>query len=370
MKRVIWAVIAVGFLVVSCGGNIKKVQNGVFSNYDNTITIGKALENNKFLKGGKWKAIEMNGRDYVTYTVKLTRSQAEEIMTASLPRYYENYADQNKPNYVTARAFYNILRRWSGDAGNAERLAKWTSMSGEEVNQAIDIFKVKLDTYKEPREAEFYNYSGIIEKIGESKLNDDFLDPYLHTFIQSDKVTPLSQTQIQTYYGSFGQGEVLSPKVLNYFIYDVVTTDINRLYSDLLVENGMFTGEAKSVFNKTFGKTNYADNKDLIAALIRTRTKYYDWHKKAKADYENATAEYEERKNNDIEPMFTIDGYEMTLSFVMNQDNSFTINMLENYAEFTLNCFNNLKVRFNAYNIEDAQIILQFIYSPFTPKFF
>ena len=78
MKKVIFAVMVIGFLAVSCGGgggNIKKVQNGVFSNYDNTITVGKALENNSILKGGKWKAIEMEGRDYVTYTVRMTGDQ-------------------------------------------------------------------------------------------------------------------------------------------------------------------------------------------------------------------------------------------------------------------------------------------------------
>jgi len=217
MKRVIWAVIAVGFLVVSCGGgggNIKKVQNGVFSDFDNTITVGKALENNKFLKGGKWKAIEMNGRDYVTYTVKLTRSQAEEFMTAILPQ-------KSKPNYGTASSFYRTLNKWSyyAEKGDADALAKMTSMSAEEVKQAIDIIKPEV------------------------KSNEKYLD------------------------------------------------------------------------------------------------------------------------KEDIEQMLTINGYEMILSFVMNQDGSFNINMLETYAEVTLNCFKNLKVRFNAQNIKNAQNILDFIYS-------
>jgi hypothetical protein len=60
----------------------------------------------------------------------------------------------------------------------------------------------------------------------------------------------------------------------------------------------------------------------------------------------------------------------MTLSFVMNQDDSFTTNMLETYTEVTLNCFNNLKVRFNANNIENAQSILKFVYSPYRPNLF
>jgi len=208
MKRVIWAVIVVGFLVVSCGGgNIKKVQNGVFSNYDNTITVGKAIENNKFLKGGKWKAIEMNGRDYVTYTVKLTKVQREELITGNL--IYNGR--ENKPNYGMALAFWQKISSWKNL--NADALAKKISMSTEEVNQASDIIELEL-------------------------------------------------------------------------------------------------------------------------------------------------------KGGEIAQMLTVDGCEMILSFVMNQDGSFTTNMLEVYTEVTLNYFYNLKTRYNAHNIEDAQRILGFIYRP------
>jgi hypothetical protein len=223
MKRVIFTVITIGFLMVSCGGgggNIKKVQNGVFNNYDNTITVGKAIENNKILKGGKWKAVEMNGRNYVIYTAKLTRVQTDELVMESSA--LANY--KNKPNYWTALSFYNTLVAWTYTSRNPDALAKWTSMSAEEVNQAIDIIRPK----------------------------------------------------------------VLSP------------------------------------------------------------------------------GQYE----NDIEKMLTLDGYEMTLSFVMNQDDTFTINMLENETEVTLNCFNNLKVRFKAGDIENDQSILRFIYKPSVPKFF
>jgi hypothetical protein len=241
-SRSIWAVIAIGFLAVSCGGgggNIKKVQNGVFNNYDNTITVGKAIENNRILKSGKWKAVEMNGRNYVTYTAKLTRLQAEElIMESSTLASYKN-----KPNYGTALAFYRTLIAWTYASSNADALAKLTSMSAEEINQAIDIIRPDVT---QPRQSDYKNWS----------------------------------------------------------------------------------------------------------------------------EHENAVKEWMERHENDIEKILTIDGYEMTLSFVMNQDDTFSLNMLENETEVTLNCFNNLKVRFKAGDIEDDQSILKFIYSPSAPKFF
>jgi hypothetical protein len=46
---VIGAVITVG--LASCGGDVNKVKNGVFSSYDDTITIGEALRNNSTMKG-------------------------------------------------------------------------------------------------------------------------------------------------------------------------------------------------------------------------------------------------------------------------------------------------------------------------------
>ncbi|MDR2718384.1 MAG: hypothetical protein LBB89_10025 [Treponema sp.] len=215
MKRVIVAVFVVGFLTVSCGGgNIKKVQNGVFGNYDNTITVGKAIENNKFLKGGKWKAVEMNGRDIVTYTAKLTGTQVMGFVIESM---FESY--RSRPNLYITQRFAENLTRWVGGSN-------LTSMSKEEIDQVRDIIKTKLVEY--------------------------------------------------------------------------------------------------------------------------------------------------ERGNNgeDLEKLLTFNGNEMTLSFVMNQDGTFTTNMLEFYTEVTLNCFNNLKVRYNAKNFETTQYILDFVYKAYTPSFY
>jgi len=370
MKRAIWAFIAVGFLAVSCGGgNVGKVKNGVFSDYDNTITVGKALENNKILKGGKWDSVEMNGRKYVKYTASLNEAQIQELLLNLLSN-DRDYKD--KPNYWSATKFRNNLQRWRG-AGNAEILAKVTSMSGEEVNQAFEIFNAKLNAYDVPKEDDFFDYSGIIEgKFNDQWLNDSFLDPYLLTI--KDKVTVVKKfTSLRTKqhdHGWFSEGEGLSPKIVDDLIYCVVTTYIVPGYTKLLIENGMFTDEAKSEFDRAFGVTNFADNKDLIDALVRTRTKFYDWHIKAQNDFDKAKAEYEERRKNDIEPLLTIDGYEITISFVMNQDDTFEINMLEIYTEVTLKCFNNLKVWFNVGNSENAQSILSYIYKGFTPNIF
>ena len=361
------AVLAVGFLAVSCGGNIKRVQNGVFSDYDNTITIGKALENNSTLKGGKWNTVEMNGRDYVTYTVRLTGAKVQELLPESFPASY-----RSKPNYGSAEEF---------------KLSKITSMSDEEKNQVRGIIKAKLNAYEHEQEQvrlsrpsppyrdSFINYSGVIDNHDFSwnntgKMNDDFLDPYLLTsksqFISDDRVSNSAR--------------------FDDYIYRTVTDGISsRTNPELGVKDGEFTiyhgpfasGNGAMISFSSL-KNDYGDNTDFINALVRTRTKFYDWYvnlklpeyENAMAEYENAMAEYEERQNRDIEPLLTIDGYEIILSFVMNQDDTFTTNMIEVYTDVTLNCFNNVKVRYNVANSSNADSILSYIYRGFTPNFF
>jgi hypothetical protein len=319
------------------------VQKGVFSNYDNTITVGKAIENNSILKGGKWKAIEMEGRDYVTYTVRMTGNQVRALLPESLSS-TESY--RNKPHYGTAVSFYYNLSFWRRYNGY-ER----TSMSAEEIEQAYDIFKAVLEAYEEgPKFDDFFNPSGVIDR--PEKIHDDFLDPYLRTIRDQIDSDP-------DFYWDSNEG-----------IYKVVTYGISSSNPLLEIENGMFTANLKSaVFDGWFGNTKYANNTNFINALVRTRTKYYDRYVKAFADYRNAYTEWQERSKNDIEPLLTIDGYEIILSFVMNQDDTFTTNMMESYAEVTLNCFDNLKVRYNVGNIKNDQSILNYIYRGFTPAF-
>ena len=189
------------------------MQNGVFSNYDNTITVGKALENNKYLKGGKWKEVEMNGRKYVTYSVKFTGKQVRDFLAETKSAFDHT----SKPNFWTAWQFNNNLSGFS--SGRV-----MTTMSAEEINQVRAIFKEK--------------------------------------------------------------------------------------------------------FNESDGY-----------------------------------------KQGDIEPLLTIDGYELVLSFIMNQDGTFTTNMIEPTTEVTLNCFNNFKVQYSPGNIESDQSILRYIYTDMMPEF-
>ena len=359
-------VLVIGFLTVSCGGgggNIKKVQNGVFSSYDNTITVGKALENNSTLKGGKWEALEMDGRDYVTYTVRLTGEQVQAILLKS---FSSNSFYANKPNYGTAMEFYeNALILWFNNVRNATVLARLTSMSAEEVNQARDIFKAELDSYNEsPERSDFFDYSGILDRNRSGqiiKVNDDFIDPYLLTItpVLVD-ITPRGRNTFSIYRSD-----------LDDRYCDIITYSIRGSDTPLLeIEDGNLIGSAKRRFDYRLGDTDYADNTDLLNAIVRTRTKFYNWYVEYHLKYENAMAEWRERRNNDIAPLLTIDAYEVTLSFIMNQDDTFATNMMEGYTEVTLNCLDNLKVRYNAGNSESVQIILSCIYRGFTPDFF
>jgi hypothetical protein len=141
MKRLILTVFAVGFLAVSCGGwggNIKKVQNGMFPNYDDTITVGKALENSKFLKDGKWKAVEMGGRNYVTYTVKFTGEQIKGYLQEAETMISDF---KNRYNYWVAYQFNTSISKWRNASADANRLASLTSLSSDEVKQVRESFK-------------------------------------------------------------------------------------------------------------------------------------------------------------------------------------------------------------------------------------
>jgi hypothetical protein len=137
MKRTIFAftvVLAVALLATSCGGggNISTVKNGVFSNYDPSITVGKALENNPNLKGGKWAATEMNGRNYVTYTVNMTQDQ---IISCLLND------PQGLPNYFFARNFFTRLDNISDNAMVDGSKPKFASLTTDEFKEVHEILK-------------------------------------------------------------------------------------------------------------------------------------------------------------------------------------------------------------------------------------
>jgi hypothetical protein len=191
------------------------VQNGVFSDYDNTITVGKALENNSILKGGKWEAVNMDGRDYVTYTVQLTGAKVQELLPEALSSANGNY--KNKPNLGSATEFRSALYSQRRVSGYAETLAGITSMTAEEIIQATDIITAKLKAYDErPTQPDFHNFRDI----------PGMIDPYL---------IPLLETQ--AYYGK---------------IYQLVSHVYDSGELKLEIENGMFTGRTKSSFDIGF----------------------------------------------------------------------------------------------------------------------
>jgi hypothetical protein len=144
MKKTILAftaVLVVALLAISCGGgggNITKVKNGVFSSYDASITVGKALENNPNLKGGKWAAIEMNGRNYVTYTVNFSREQIQQFLPSAFDFniFFGTLSSTtaNYPNVACASLFRRHLLSPSFES----------SMSTEEIDQVKKILSNAL----------------------------------------------------------------------------------------------------------------------------------------------------------------------------------------------------------------------------------
>lgn len=129
--------LALGLALVGCGGgggNINKVKNGVFSNYDASITVGKALENNSTMKGGKWAAVKMEGRDYVTYTVKFTPSQVKA------------FTSEDKPNLENTRQFLERLRTWNYlSESRFFELDSVTTLTLEQIKELPGIFATAIN---------------------------------------------------------------------------------------------------------------------------------------------------------------------------------------------------------------------------------
>jgi hypothetical protein len=247
---------------------------------------------------------------------------------------------KNKPNYGVAKEFLNKLAIWRGLSGKTELLESITSITAEEINQALDIIKKKLEAYEErPKEPEFKEFSN----------NLGMMDPYLIKIKEENKIY---DNNIPFWI------DLILRNSISYGDYTPMNIDI---------ENEMLTGNTKKTFDRFFGDTIYANDSAFIDAIINTRKKYYEWRL---LKYIKPLEEYDERRKNDIESLLNIDGFKITISFIMNIDDSFDINMMETYTEVTLNCLNNLKVYFNAGNSENAGNILNYIYRGFTPKIF
>ncbi|MDR2478933.1 MAG: hypothetical protein LBD48_06435 [Treponema sp.] len=365
---VIFLAAAVALVMAGCGGggNISTVKNGVFEGFDSTITVGKALENNSLLQGGKYAAVEMDGRDYVTYTVKFTAAQ---VMEHSDPDYrmylHEDKAASGgagKPNFSLARFFYYKMGRWGSLSDSV--LADTTTMSKEEIREARDILDPIVNT-KAPELEDFFNFRiYIVNGRGDflsaaeggryGSFNLEYADPYLDTVV--DKVTRT---------GWNGEPIQAEEQHIKGYIRNIVGATTYVEWGDWrepYTDNGVLTGPCAELFVGNFGDTNYADNTEFIQALARTRNNLYNARIKATEDLEQAKAEYERWKTTEIDPQLTIDGAELVLSFVMNTDGTFTTNMIEVYTEVTLKCMNNLKVRYLVGTIKGQNTILDQIY--------
>ena len=346
MKRAILAVLAVAFVAASCGGdgggNINKVKNGVFSNYDNTITLGKALENNSTLKGGKWGTVEKEGRNFVTYTVRLTKEQIADLL---------NKANTQHKNFWAANTFFErCLNGWK--SRNAEALARLTSMTAEEVNQAHGIFKAALDKRNIAPSSDNYLFQFVEEYKYPDRyetfrvLKDEYYGPW---FLAHEDRSDFRASMTRT----------------SYFNLIQYGFDSSHNKGRLLVQDGMLTDDLLEMYQRWF--QSESQNIELQKEIAATMLRLYP-------EYEKMMEEYETARNNDFDPMLTIDGFEIVLSFVMNQDDTFAPNLMETYTEITLNCFDNLKVRFMAggSSNNNAQVILDMIYKSnfFSPSLF
>jgi hypothetical protein len=93
MKKILQYIVLlfiVGFGFTSCGGNIAKVKNAV-SVFDEGRTLGVAMDNNPYLKGGKYSAYKSSsGHEIVRYEKEFTTAY-------SFDEFYPRYDERGFP---------------------------------------------------------------------------------------------------------------------------------------------------------------------------------------------------------------------------------------------------------------------------------
>jgi hypothetical protein len=321
MKRVILTVIAVGFLAVSCGGgggNVNKVQNGVFSSADSTITVGQAFANDARLKGGTWKAYEKDGREIVSYTVKFTPQQINA----------QRNRDNERPNFAVAHQIFSI-KNLGGWEYIFQRLQPFEK---EEQQQFKTTFE---SAYKEaahtPEISDFFDYL---------KDYSTYLDPWILERIDS----------FSSKYGSLGRDNVLST------VMSFITT---YNYDSIPSNKGNFNYASYSF---KYDSLNYADAPEFETALINSAANYDVQYIIAKEKLENAKKELE---GKDIDPLVTVNGGSIAFFFVMDQANkdAFNIGGMYFQEDLTLNFYNNKKVTWEL-EYTTPNKILEYIYNP------
>jgi hypothetical protein len=351
MKRIstVITVLAIGLLAASCGGggNISKVKNGVFSGYDNSITVGKALENNSTLKGSKWESKEIGGHQYVAYTVTITGARLQQLLSAGIENGWRvgEAEEVAHPAYMLGKLFCSKLQGWQ--RLSAEKLVESTSISEDDVEQAYTIFK---DIFEDQHNAlpkdvwAAFDEDPFVRITFTPCFADKYYGPW---FLASRDATNqnygyISSTNLMVEYSEMVRGAVENGETA------------------IRVKDGMLTGQALERFTDfldMFQNPNAETlNREIAASILQFDTDL----KKAEERLQSSRDDYYNGLENNSK--MTIDSYEVIISFLMNQDGTFIPNMAEVYTGVTLNCYNNLKVRFNTYNTSNKEHILDYIY--------
>jgi len=356
MKRILTviAVLAIGFLAVSCGGggNVSRVKNGVFSGYDNSITVGKALENNRNLSGGKWESKEIGGRQYVAYTVTITGSRLRQMISAAIENGWGAAGTESAahPAYRIGSYFTYKLSRWQ--ELSPEKLAATTSMSADDVRQAYAIFEDKIRD----------QHNALPENIWATFDEDPFIRNSSGRCLK-DK-----------YYGQWFLDNRDAEVINSSWPYDrmlaysfIVTSAVVSGEPENWVKDGMLAERSLDELRRLLAMFENPDaetlNREIAASILQYNADYQKAQERLQSLNDDYYIGLEEN------PMLTIDSFEAVISFLMNEDKTFTPNMVEVYTEVTLDCYNGLKVRFNPYNTSNKEYILDYIYKDevFTP---
>jgi len=316
MKRVIWAVISIGFLAVSCGGgNVNKVKNGVFPDIDSTITVGQAFANDATLKGGNWKAYKNEGREIISYTVQFKPSQINALRNR----------DNERPNFAVANQIFSIknLIGWDYIFERLQPLEK------EEQQQFITVFEPAYEKVAFSYQIEdFFNEEY-------SKYFDPWLMEHLDSFSYVHDGTSVERDNV----------------IINTFSF--------------IEAYNKFGQNFNSAYLRSFGSgytVNYSGVPEFETALENTAAKYNELYRIAEEKFETAKKEWESK---DIEPLITVNRGSITFFFVMDQANKDAFNIGGMYFEedLTLNFFNNKKVTWEL-EYTTPKKILEYIYKP------
>jgi hypothetical protein len=314
MKRAIWAVIAIGFLVVSCGGgNVTKVKNGVFPDVDSTITVGQAFANDATLKGGDWKTYKNEGREIVSYTVQFTPSQINA----------QRNRDKERPNFTVANQIFSI-----------KNIAGW------------DYVFQRLQPFEKEEQQQFRAvFEPAFTKASRAPEERDFFDLYDY----SKYLDPWIMERLDSF--SYVKKELLSRDAVIRMVLEFI-----RRYN-----GNNFYGAYNAAFKLGYD-INYDGVPEFETALKNSAANYAEQSRIANEKLEAAIKAWESK---DIDPLITVNRGSVTFFFVIDQANKDAFNIAGMYFEedLTLNCLNNKKVTWQL-EYTTPNKILEYIYKP------